>query len=179
MEELGYYIKVCTGRFHEKCHKFLDCIYGADDIEQMIHIHLWEYMGRYDIKKSCLKTYVVNNMKQVYNRVLYISQMEKRDPKKASSLDDISYNEQGDQCTLIESIPDYSWKKKTDKDLEEFFNKAVLGAINERIYQMIKQGYTMREIAKIFKVSHQRIQQMARAIGIKLEKKEYACRKIY
>lgn len=169
--DYGRYITYCVDSFYRDKNHTLDIIYDKDDIEQMIYIQIWQYIGRYDKKKSSLKTYVINMMHSMFNRCIYLSSMQKRKPKKACSLNQTYINSQGDTITLCESIADRSLPN-TDSNLGEFFYTQILKETHKRIYDLVKSGYTYKEISKIFHVSKQRIGQIVIDIRERIRRHE-------
>lgn len=161
MTDYGKYIKTWIYRFHKKYEYCLDVIYDIDDLEQMIYINIWQYLDRYNESKGTLKSYITNNMKWMLRRALYLSFMSKRNTTKKTSLDREYTNKCGEKTNLYDVIPDESFKNM-DNNLYHFFNKAILRETYKRVYELRLKGYTLREIGKIFNVSHQRIEQIVR-----------------
>lgn len=170
-KDYSKYISYCTYRFYEKCHYFLDAIYDSDDIEQMIYIQLWKYLGRYDESKSSLKTYMIMIMKSTFSHCVYVSNMEKRQVKVVSSLNKKRFNSNGDVYTLEENIADDS--VDMDDKLSDHFYNSILKEIYKKIYQLVKEGFTYREIGKKFNITYQRVGQIVLSIGCRIRNYEH------
>lgn len=164
MMDYKKYISYCAYRFYEQMHFMLDAIYDKDDIEQMVYVQIWTYIGRYDKNKSSLKTYIVMMMKTIFYRCIYLSNMEKRQTRKACSLQQPLVNNDGDIMTVEDTVMDTTLPNQDD-NLSEFFYKQILTETYRRVYELVKQGYTYREIGKKFNVSGQRIDQIMHTIG--------------
>lgn len=164
MADYGRYIKTWIYNFHKKYEYCLDVIYDIDDIEQMIYINIWQYLERYSESKGTLKSYITNNMKWILNRTLYLSFMQKRNTTKKTSLDKEYINKRGEKTNLYDVIPDKSFEKM-DNNLHHFFNKAILLETHKKVYELRLQGYTLREIGKLFNVSWQRVEQIIKKCG--------------
>ena len=169
--DYGRYIKYCVSRFCADENHTLDIIYQDDDIEQMVYINIWKYIGRYDKNKSSLKSYVIQIMQCICNQCLYLSSMQKRQPRKACSLNKEYINAQGDTITLEDTLIDNSLPN-VDDNLCEFFYMQILKETHKRIYSLVKSGYTYKEIGKIFHVSRQRIGQIIIQVGRNIRKYE-------
>lgn len=171
--DYGKYIHYCTNRFYIKTHKVLDAIYDADDIEQLIYIHIWQYIGRYNKHKSSLKTYVVNLMHTIFKRVIYLSKMQKRCKDNVISFDKAYMNAKGETFTLHDILPEKT-KKSISAGLEYKYYKGILNGIQQRIYIMRNEGYTYAEIGKVFNITRQRVEQIVKKqIRRKIKHYEY------
>ena len=144
---------------------FLDAIYDPDDIEQLVYLHIWNYIGEYDNKKSSLKTYIIMLMKTVFYTCINLSNCEKRKVCCAHSLNKIVVNKKGDIRTLEDTLEDTTLPTNIDDNLSDFFYRQILRESYKRIYELVKEGYSYREISKKFHVSRQRIGQIMQNIG--------------
>jgi len=170
-KDYSKYISYCASRFYEEHKYFLDIIYHSEDMEQMVYLQLWKYIGRYDKTKSSLKSYIVMIMKSMFSKCLYLSNAEKRQIKKACSLNQKRVNDNGDTMTLEDMLVDTTVPNKDD-NLSEFFYRQILKETYNRIYDLVKQGYSYGEIGKMFNVSRQRIGQIMKTIGKDIRKYE-------
>lgn len=170
-KEYSKYISYCTFRFYEKTHYFLDIIYEKEDIEQMIYIQLWKYIGRYDKNKSSLKSYIIMIMTSTFSHCLYFSNAEKRQVKLACSLNKERINSEGEVYTLEDKLIDKS--VDMDDKLNDYFYKRILNETYKKIYQLVKEGHTYREIGEQYHVTHQRIGQIVLSIGWRIRDYEH------
>lgn len=170
-KDYGNYINYCTSRFYEQKHYLLDAIYDADDVEQLIYIQIWKYIGRFNTEKSSLKSYIIMIMHQVFSTCIVLSNMQKRCNKGVVSMNAKIFNQEGGYIELGDTLPDNS-SPNIDNNLNEYFYTQILKETEKRIYMLVKGGYSYKKIGNIFNVSKQSIHHVLLKIGKKIRRHE-------
>ena len=106
--------------------------------------------------------------------VITFSDREKRQPKdKVLSLDYEYINENDEHITLLESIEDKTdnYEPMLNKIMREnFINSQNVTAKQKQIYNMLYDGLTMHEIARILGISHQAVAETRKILQKKYKK---------
>ncbi len=175
------YIYVCARNFCNRHKNILDIIYEIDDVMQIVYMNIWKYIGCYDSKKGKLKTYIINNMKRSFTKILTLSLYEKRQVWKKTSLDYEYNNVEDDIRTLYDIIPDGSFENIEMRIECMLYKKFLYKKYHKEIFEYLQQGYTYGEIGDKLGFTRQRVEQIICQIRDIIQRKEgmYENRKVY
>jgi len=130
-------------------HKYYPWLAGDEDIVQLGYIGLWKAIETYDISNSKFSTYAVKCIKdEILQHIKKLQALKRKTDIEAESYD---------------ALPLGVQKPDNDYEMVEYdFNnlKKHLKPKHFDIFMLYVNGYTLREIANMYGVSYQFIQQI-------------------